>query len=268
MSSRPVARALGFESGAVALLACAGGFLFMAYNIGSLWKLWYLTLLILVLTSLGISKMITTRFMGLFIDARNVMSLSRIQMFAWTVLVLSGFVAGAFWNVNHAIKDPIGSIVFDETLLVLMGISTTSLVASPLILSGKETSTADTTTAAIFTRPDLQEASWKDLFTGESTGNAKHLDLSRLQMFFFTVVVLVVYWVVLRDYFGQIEASKVVRKVDLLPSLPEGVLWLVGISHGGYLSMKAISPQSATDGCGSNPASSGKASPYPPSAKA
>lgn len=264
MNSKSYLLARGIHAGALALVASAGGFVYMAYNVGSLWKLWYLTLLILVLSSLVLSKMVTTRYMGLFIDARNVMSLSRIQMFAWTVLVLSAFVAGAFWNVNHGVPNPIGSITFDYNLLVLMGISTTSLVASPLILSVKETSTANTTTAAIYTRSNFQQATWEDLFTGEANGNAEHLDLSRLQMFFFTVVVLVVYWVVLRSAFGQIEAPGGVPRVTSLPSLPEGVLWLVGISHGGYLSMKAVTQKSATSAGELATAQSGKQDPYPP----
>lgn len=245
MNSNSSLPARGIHAGTLALAASAGGFVYMAYNVGSLWKLWYLTLLILVLSSLVLSKMVTSRYMGLFIDARNVMSLSRIQMFAWTVLVLSAFVASAFWNLNHGVPNPIGSISFDYNLLVLMGISTTSLVASPLILSLKETTATGTTTKDVFTRPEFHKATWEDLFTGEANGNADYFDLSRLQMFLFTVVVLVVYWVVLRNAFGQIEAPGGVSRVTSLPSLPEGVLWLVGISHGGYLTMKAVSQQSA-----------------------
>jgi hypothetical protein len=38
-------------------------------------------------------------WMGLLIDKRNKMSLSRLQMILWTITVLSGFLTAAFWNI-------------------------------------------------------------------------------------------------------------------------------------------------------------------------
>jgi hypothetical protein len=97
-------------------------------------------------------------------------------------------------------------------LWLLMGISTTSLMASPLIKSTKtnvqaneeeksrtyallakqmnlekiEEAVASRGQLVINTHPEA--AQWADMFRGEETGNAAHLDLGKIQMFYFTHV--------------------------------------------------------------------------------
>ncbi len=75
---------------------------------------------------------ITGRSIGVFIDDRNKVSLSRFQMVAWTVLIMSAIGVIFTWR---ATTDPATStaITLDPQLLALMGISTTSLVGSPFI---------------------------------------------------------------------------------------------------------------------------------------
>ena len=65
------------------------------------------------------------------------MSLSRLQMFLWTVLVLSGLMTAAISNVATNQTDPL-TIALPQELLILMGISTTTLVATPLVLNPKK----------------------------------------------------------------------------------------------------------------------------------
>ena len=60
------------------------------------------------LASLGLMAVFTTiaghgvlgLWLGLLIDERNKMSLSRLQMITWTIVVLSGFVTAALWNTR------------------------------------------------------------------------------------------------------------------------------------------------------------------------
>ena len=76
-------------------------------------------------------------WLGLLIDERNKMSLSRLQMILWTIVVLSGFLTAAMWNISHGQVDAL-SIVVPAQLWLLMGISTTSLIGSPLIRSTQD----------------------------------------------------------------------------------------------------------------------------------
>jgi hypothetical protein len=81
--------------------------------------------------------------LGCLIDANNRISLARLQALSWTLMVVSAFLAGALANISAksanpgVLADPL-SIGVPEQLWVLMGISLTSLVGSPLILSAKK----------------------------------------------------------------------------------------------------------------------------------
>jgi hypothetical protein len=90
----------------------------------------------------------------------------------------------------------------------------------------------------LVTRTDIKQARWTDLFTGEETGNAAHMDLSRVQMFFFTLVSLITYGVALGGMF--VHPDVFTKGVTAFPTMPEGLLTLIGISHTGYLASKAM----------------------------
>ena len=61
------------------------------------------------------------------------MSLSRLQLIVWTVIVLSAFGAAAIWNVHSpAATDPLKIDVAPQ-LWILIGIAATSAVAAPLV---------------------------------------------------------------------------------------------------------------------------------------
>ena len=111
-----------------------------------LWT-WLVTLLLLVAFSAIAGQGITGRWSGLLIDERNMMSLSRLQMFFWTTLVLSGLMTAAISNVATNQTDPL-AIAVPQELWILMGISTTTLVATPLVLNPKKTATLSETEEA------------------------------------------------------------------------------------------------------------------------
>lgn len=223
---------------------------------------WWIALAGMTIFVLVCGHGITRRWLGALIDERNVMSLSRFQMAAWTVVVLSAFLTAVLWNVldpnNH---DPLNVAVSQE-LWILMGISTTSLVASPLILSGKAERVPDASEAAttfellaqqgddkakvatkgqLVVNTDLSQARFSDMFTGEEAGNAAHLDLTRLQMFFFTLVTLASYAIAVGYCFQQLPHGPITQ----LPPLNSSMLVLIAISHAGYLAAKSV-PHSQT----------------------
>jgi hypothetical protein len=66
-----------------------------------------------------------------------------LQALSWSLVVISAFLAGALANISAnpgLLADPL-SIGVPEELWILMGISFTSLIDSPLILSQKEPAT-------------------------------------------------------------------------------------------------------------------------------
>jgi hypothetical protein len=86
----------------------------------------------------------------------------------------------------------------------------------------------------------LEAAQWTDMFRGEEIGNAAHLDLGKIQLFYFTIVLVLAYAVAL----GTAFASSDVR-IGQLPAMDSSMVALLGISHAGYLTHKAI-PHSET----------------------
>jgi hypothetical protein len=170
------------------------------------------------------------------------------------IVVLSGFLVAALSNTKQGLGDPL-SIVIPSQLWILMGISTTSLVGSPLIRSSKATApTPDLTKVKenfaqkqvdpsivdakgkILVWPWPSDARVTDLFEGDEVSNGAHLDLGKVQMFFFTVIVVFAYIVALARTFSAVKTGR----ISELPPLDEGMVALMGISHAGFLTNNAI----------------------------
>ena len=215
--------------------------------------LWILVLMIAFAVLVG--HAITGYWRGILIDNRNKMSLSRLQIVAWTLLILSALFAAVLSNVELGSQSPL-SIDIPSQLWVLMGISTGSAVASATVLGNKRgryatgseltrTVTAlatqgnndvDTTSNNVVIKNTKPEAArWADLLKGDEVGNASVVDVGKLQMFLFTFILLMSYGSAIAMLFqsdGMITA---------LPELDDGMNVLLGISHIGYLSSKAVS---------------------------
>ena len=205
---------------------------------------------------------------GMFIDERNMISLSRLQMLVWTVVVLSAYGAIALARVQ---ETPVAAldVTVPDTLWLLIGISTTSLVGSPLLKNTKrgkgsaleeqekneilenqrkDLSNNVTAEGRIVSKNSVDDASWSDLFTGEEVTNVAHLDLAKIQMFFFTVLLVLSYVVALWSLFADCtvsEAQPTCQVPGALPELGDGALTLLTISHGGYLVNKAVPARTA-----------------------
>ena len=137
-----------------------------------------------------------------------------------------------------------------------MGISITSLVGSPLIISSKkdkepreeeknktiatlsqqgERTSNDciTNVGQVIVKADPAQASISDLFKGDETANAAQLDLGKIQMLYFTLVLVLAYAAQIGDLFLD------GRTFGSLPELSSGMVALLGISHAGFLANKA-----------------------------
>jgi hypothetical protein len=211
--------------------------------------------------------LVNGRFDGILIDDRNRISLSRLQWVAWVVVLLGGYFAGAVWNVGYMTDWKINGHFpnMQADLWALLGIVSATAVASNLIVDRKKAqngpaaqTAADTRTAPMPGQPDQQgsidrnvtaaEASWADLFLGEEVANRDHVDISRLQSLFVTVLLVVSYIRLLWLALGNPSASAGFDMPTVSdPQGGQGFLWLLGISQAAYLGYKAT-PKTAPIG--------------------
>ena len=248
---------------------CTGtlGF-FLCVIIGLIFKVvwWFkpgtsfvLILILLCLFCGLLGRHTNSRYFGILISDRNVMSLSRFQSIAWTIVISSAFIVIALSRANAGIENPL-DIDMDYRIWIMMGISATSLIASPLVLENKMdkdfkdprekektyeqlgnvcsdlkgTKVADNSKGILFANESPDKAAFTDIFEGDEIGNACSVDIAKLQMFFFTMVSLITYSITL-----YILISKNPTAAGF-PALSEGFLTVLGISHVGYISSKAV----------------------------
>jgi len=256
----------------IAALSFVVAFYLIYTNTGHTLNKWYWLMVLFVAVLAVIGKVICGTYKGVFVDERNVVSLSRVQMVAWSILVLTAVLALVLYNVNLSgesclTKTDVSCIPhIPNDLWLLMGFSTATLVVSPVLLSnsaavepdekksqqisdglvkqGYQESEQDLS-GPLYRNKSPKDARWSDLFTGEQNSNCLYLDLPRLQMCFFTLVALLVYAVMLHEQLIKGDNAKG------LPDLNEGLLAIIAISHGGYLVSKAAQNSATTNGVAS-----------------
>ena len=220
-----------------ALLAIAGGAvanIVLASGVGqSKLAAWLITMLMIVLLCAAIGRAITNRWDAVLIDGRNRVSLSRLQMMAWTLLVLSALITAAASNLHLA--DNTGALAIDirDELLAAMGLAATSLAAAPALLTLKTNAAGQSVAAG---NNSQSQASWLDMFRGDEVGEEDSPDLSKIQQFLITLALVGSYGFLIGDMFYDLAAQ---QKFDAFPELDEKFIWLLGISHAGYLTYKA-----------------------------
>jgi hypothetical protein len=251
-------------------------------------------------------------WLAIFFDSRKKISLSQFQMVLWTIIILSAYSAIVMQRIQHGATDPL-AVDLPPLLWGLMGISTVSLVGSPLIKENKRDKepTDDASLKAapqllsgekkqlltqarqtkekveslaqqaklaeerrrvtlrkklvaqqvdaerkyqaarksiieevkmkrdgiLCTNLEYKQANFTDIFTGEELGNCGRLDLGKVQMFIFTLIAVVSFVSTLS---GSMAANAVTVKTFTFPTLSDGLVALLGISHAGYLVDKAV----------------------------
>src|SRR4051812_32338534 len=164
--------------------------------------IWLATMALLAAIALIAGQGVTGSWRGILLDERNKISLSRLQSFLWTVLVLAAIYAAATSNIAAHQPAPFTFAIPGE-VWALLGIGTTSLAAVPLIRSTKATHPANeeerihaidllaagrgggdaarmiATRGQIIVNVRPEDAQWSDLFTGEEVGNAALLALGK-----------------------------------------------------------------------------------------
>jgi hypothetical protein len=200
-----------------------------------------------VLVGWGITGMAS----GALVDPKKGrMSLSRLQLLLWTVLILAAFLTAFLVNVASDSDDPL-TIAIPSELLLAMGLSITSLVGTGVVLNHKLNQTSggapeqvketlaarnvdidDDSTGVLKTKHAL----FRDVFEGDTPDSATYLDLGKIQLFYITVALVLGYGIALADMFAAVDAKTVITE---LPSIDAAFVALLGLSHAGYLTTKA-----------------------------
>jgi len=175
--------------------------------------------LIAVIFLLGLQKFLITQanelrekkltFFDLIVTSEdNRYSLSRLQIYIWTFWVVIAFVQVAFVTVTFP--------AIPTNVAVLLGINGFTSVLS----------TAMTDTAKL----KINKADNPDFFRDIFLDKEGTLDLSRTQMFVWTLIILVTHMVI---FWNWSLSGK-----HLIPEVDGGLLILMGVSNGAYLGVK------------------------------
>jgi len=244
---------------AAVLLAFAADATLIQHHTGADSPQWYWVLtvgLVIALCALA-GYLVNQRIDGILINDRNRISLGRLQWVAWLIVLMSGLFVEALWNAGIGADHGAAIPTMPDQLLALLGIvSGTTVVGGVISNSKKQTAPVAAPTAAgaasapvaagdsplnagqMDANASPAEASWADLYLGEEVANRYVVDISRLQKLLITIILVGIYigWL-----WNELHGK------GPFPSLPglgadngnNTFLWLLGISHAGYIASKA-----------------------------
>jgi hypothetical protein len=215
----------------------------------AIWIAYGVTLGVMVLVAAVAGLQRSRSIWGIFIDSRDTWSLTQLQLVLWTFIIIPVLIAVV---IGRATKDP--STAWDITvpgeIWGLLGISVGSTVLAVAIKSQKNDPPENPLGAGtrVLARTEASQARISDMFAyDEGTGALTRLDVTKFQNFVFTVALAVTYLWNCLWLFGKAGTPSAITG---LPAFSGVALGILGISHAGYLTGKAI-PQSgtpATDG--------------------
>jgi archaellum component FlaC len=93
----------------------------------------------------------------------------------------------------------------------------------------------------LHTHPIVGDARWSDMLRGDTIANFQFADLGKIQMFFFTVILVFSYAALLWSIMSMPQAGQLLQIVPSLslPAFSESLVILLGLSQAGYLTTKA-----------------------------
>jgi len=245
----------------IIIVIAAGKLTENVFSLASMWAIIAAAMLAFVL-ALGADLQGTA--LGIFINERNLMSLSRFQLAAWTILICSAFVAAGLARVFAHVADPLG-LALPPEVWQLLGISMTSSVGASLIQKNKANKEPDPATVdkvadkvgektqetgesiqknlqgISYANANPKDARITDMFEGDELANTSYIDVGKVQMFFFTLVTLVAYAVNIYKFMVDNTPA-----TFTFPVLSSGLVALLGISHAAYLGSKSVDKTKTT----------------------
>ncbi len=208
----------------------------------AIWIAYGVTLGVMVLVATVAGVLRSKSVWGIFIDSRDTWSLTQFQLVLWTFIIIPVMIAAV---IGRATKDPstAWNLTVPGEVWGLLGISLGSTTLAVAIKSQKNDPLGDPLGAGarVLTRTDAKQARISDMFAyDEGTGALTRLDVTKFQNFVFTVALAVTYLWNCLWLFGKAGTPAAVTG---LPAFSGVALGILGISHAGYLTGKAI-PQS------------------------
>jgi hypothetical protein len=215
----------------------------------------WIAIFLIMIGFLGIiGTKITKRITGVLIDEKNKFSLSRLQIIIWMLVILSAYSAACLYNMYFKNSNPM-TIALPEEIWLLMGITTITLVGSPLVLNSKKEKpdkkerdknkatlkeknpnidvTQLTNKNLVMFKKDPSAADITDLFRGDETGNFAQIDIGKIQLIFFTSILAIAYSASIFSLFTNVSGS-----ITNFPEFDAGMTALLGISNAGLLGYK------------------------------
>jgi len=220
---------------------------------------WLVTLVLFAALLAAAGFLIKKRVDGIFIDERNRISLSRVQLVLWTLLLVGALFTAALSNFSIGWPTPL-QITVPPSVWALLGIGSFSFVAAPAILNRLKAQGAAptrlatiearlraadrftgsvTATGPVVEKPTPQDARWADVIRGD-TNDADYVDVAKVQQLAFTVLLIVVYGAALFAALAAVGAGGVPKELTEFPAVDGGFVSLLGLSHAAYLASKAV----------------------------
>jgi hypothetical protein len=203
-----------------------------------------------VLIFAGLGQAVLHTPFGILRSGRNTLSLAKLQMTAWTVLIIAALATAAACRAWALGFDAALQINIPPELLQVMGISFVSAAAAPAINAMKvQDPTPDQVQAASIRlgeplvasgqtvhRPDGARVRLSDLIRGDDLASAGTVDIGKVQQLLITALVITVYAGMVASLFRTTVIGSV--RTDL-PKFSSDFVTLLLVSHGGYLALKA-----------------------------
>ena len=161
----------------------------------------------------------------------NRYSKSKFQIAIWFATVIVTYLATVYLRWSGSVPSLIGGVEIPENLLLLSGISALSFATAKGITQGKANRSA--AVGVQVKSPDNVPSFPSDLVTDDSN----QPDLGDFQMVIITLVAVGVYFVQIFDFLSLLQLKAQVS----LPDVDSTLLGIFGISHGAYLTKKAVS---------------------------
>ena len=197
---------------------------------------------------------ITHEPLGVLINERNLMSLSRLQIVSWSLVIFSAYIVVVMQRIAGHVPNPL-DVSVDNHLWAILGISTASFVGTPLILSTKTDKSPSGTAlraasnalgeapariqqnaqGTLYSNTDPNDATFSDILEGDEVGNTAYVDISKVQMFLITVLLIGAFC---SDLWSRFSGP--LSDLTQLPPPNADILKLFALSHAGYLTFKTV----------------------------
>jgi len=217
---------------------------------------WLIELLVFIFLFVVLGFGYKGYWFGMLVDGRNKISLSRLQMVAWTILFVATFFVIYIWNIGHPPKAGLTAalnLTVPDAVWVLMGLAGLSAAGTPLILSAKSPPDSGGTQppapadpskfidGVVAKRRSQARPEWSDIVLGDDAANCEAIDVSKVQQLFLSLVAVVVYGYAIAQTMMLAAPRTGAVAIDALPGMTSGFLTLIAASHASYLAYKAVS---------------------------